>query len=190
MNGWLYCVTNLVFKQNNLYKIKIIPFNKNNVNIEKRILSHYKNLFSNPEICYLSPISHSDIVDNLIINDLFKYRNSFTEMVRVDYDNIILPVLLEKTQLYPINKNKIIEDEEYNRLIKIIEYNIENRINYYKMQNTLNIYMFMHILNKNNNAKLHIIYNKLKNNEKNIILKFEINDPHIHKFLIDFSKII
>ena len=188
MNGWLYCVTNLVFKQNNLYKIKIIPFHTKNTNIKHRILSHYNNIFSNPEICYLSPISHSDIVDNLIINDLFKYRNSFTEMVRVDYDNIILPVLLEKTKLYPINKIKIIEDEEYNRLIKKIEKNI----NYYKMQNTLNIYMFMHILNKYNNAKLHNIYIKLKNNESitKDIQTFDKNDPHIHKFLIDFSKII
>jgi hypothetical protein len=180
--GWIYCITNSIYKKYNLYKIGISSQIGLDQQIRKKLLQRYGTYFIDPEIIFLSKVSFPKKVEKIILENLIDYRNNNTEIITANFTNIINPVLIQIIKKYPYDNPSeayienlkiqesltVIEDEIYNKIIFKLQKNMEKLVklelnNNYTMKEHILSYLYIYINNNlltfNNNIILYSLYN-------------------------------
>ena len=170
--GWIYCITNSIYKNENLYKIGMTSQIALEEEVKTKLLQRYGTSFIDPEILFLQKVSFPKKVEKLILEELINYRNGNTEMITADFINIINPILFKITNIYPYDNPIYIEDDIYNKLVFKLQKNMEKLVknqlnNNYTMnehiKNYITKYFNTNLLNSNNNERLCPIYNRVFN---------------------------
>lgn len=159
--GWIYCITNPIYKNENLYKIGMTSQKGFEDEIKKKLLQRYKTTFIEPELLFLKNVYYPRKVEKEILDILFEHRNKNSEMINADYINIIKPKLNEITIKY-INKNDLMT-------INLNEYLILNN----KLNNKFTI--LINKLLKDNN------YYSIKRHSINLFINNYISSKKLHE---------
>lgn len=91
--GWLYCITTEVYKENNIYKCGYTAKNGFEDEVAKSLCQRYGTAFPNPMIMFLKKVSQPKKAEGKLLEKLLPYREEGKEIITADFEQIIKPNL-------------------------------------------------------------------------------------------------
>jgi hypothetical protein len=159
MSGWIYCITNSLYKMDDIYKLGYTANKKSPELVKQHLVQRYGTYFPDVECIDLFEVKQPVQAEKQLFELLkdYKYNN---EMYKADYENTIKPQLeFIKTQYY-CNNERIITDEEKQKYKTKLAKKINNftkhlvQIQHYMLTN-------MHKMNKYNSQLMSNAHNSL-----------------------------
>jgi hypothetical protein len=102
MTGWIYCITNPLYKMDDTYKLGYTANKESFDLVKKSLIQRYSTYYPNVECIELFEVKRPLQAEKEIFNLLKDYKYS-NELIKADYDMIIKPHLGEIKYLYKIN---------------------------------------------------------------------------------------
>ncbi len=160
MSGWIYCITNSLYKMDDMYKLGYTSNKKTEELVKKHLIQRYGTYFPNVECIDLFEVKQPIQAEKQLFELLKDYKCN-NEIFKGDYEIIIKPQIEVIKNIYSCNNNnRIITEEEKNKyrlkLLKKVNYFILHlsKIQYY-------ITSQLHKFNKHNSQLLSNVYNCL-----------------------------
>ena len=159
MSGWIYCITNSIYKMDDVYKLGYTANKKSPELVKQHLVQRYGTYFPDVECIDLFEVKQPVQAEKQLFALLkdYKYNN---ELYKADYENTIKPQLeFIKTQ-YCCNNERIITDEEKQKYKTKLAKKINNftkhlvQIQHYTLTN-------MHKMNKYNSQLMSNAHNSL-----------------------------
>ncbi len=119
MSGWIYCITNSLYKMDDMYKLGYTA-NKSCYDEVKQCLIHrYNTYFPNVECLDLFEVKQPIQAEKELFGLLKNYKNT-NEIIKADYTLIIKPNLELIKNKYTLNSETILSQKEKNKYKNIL----------------------------------------------------------------------
>lgn len=134
MSGWIYCITNPLYKIDDVYKLGYTANKQTPELIRQHLLQRYGTYFPDVECVDLFEVKQPVQAETHLFELLkdYKYRN---EMYKADYEMTIKPQLEIIRQLYCTDVVRVVSEQEKKKLKTRLTKKIKHFVNHlYKIQ--------------------------------------------------------
>ena len=210
MTGWIYCITNSLYKMDDMYKLGYTANKKTPELVKQHLIQRYGTYFPDVECIDLFEVNQPAQAEKQLFELLKDYKHN-NEIYKADYEITIKPQLNTIKTLYCCNNERIItqqEKEKYKiKLLKKINnfvkylFQIQNYIisNNYKFnkhnlqliintQNSLSLYS--HYFPAQDKKMMNVYKKNLITNMYSYIQQFDYNDLEIISFIEYVIKLV
>lgn len=159
MSGWIYCITNSLYKIDDMYKLGYTSNKQTPELVKQHLIQRYGTYFPDVECIDLFEVKQPIQAEKQLFELLKDYKHN-NEIYKADYEITIKPQLDAIKQQYCCNNKRIITEQEKQKYKIKISKKIDNFVKHlFQIQNYImtNDYKF----NKYNSQLTSNIYNCL-----------------------------
>lgn len=161
MSGWIYCITNSLYKIDNIYKLGYTTNKQTPELVKQHLIQRYGTYFPDVECIDLFEVKQPIQAEKQLFELLkdYKYNN---EIYKADYEITIKPQLEAIKQQYCCNNKRIITEQEKQKYQKKISKKINNFVKHlFQIQNYMMTNLCLNKFNKYNSQIISNMYNCL-----------------------------
>jgi hypothetical protein len=159
MSGWIYCITNSLYKIDDMYKLGYTSNKQTPQLVKQHLIQRYGTYFPDVECIDLFEVKQPIQAEKQLFEFLKDYKHN-NEIYKADYEITIKPQLEAIKKLYCCNNERIITEQEKQKYKTKISKKINNFVKHlFQIQNYImtNISKF----NKHNSQLIGNTYNCL-----------------------------
>lgn len=129
MSGWIYCITNSLYKMDDMYKLGYTANKQTTEQVKQHLIQRYRTYFPDVEVVDLFEVKQPVQAEKQLFDTLKDYKHS-NEIYKADYEMTIKPQLeMIRTQYFPNNERIITEQEKQKYKTKLSK-KINNFVKY------------------------------------------------------------
>jgi hypothetical protein len=152
MSGWIYCITNSLYKLDDTYKLGYTSNKQTPELVKQHLIQRYGTYFPNVECLDLFEVKQPVQAEKQLFELLRDYKYS-NELVKADYEMIIKPQLEHIKKIYFPNNERIITEQEKQKYKNKLAKKINNfHKHLYKVEQ---YFLSTHVFNIHNTLLIH-----------------------------------
>lgn len=144
MTGWIYCITNSLYKMDDMYKLGYTANKQTPELVKQHLIQRYGTYFPDVECIDLFEVNQPIQAEKQLFEWLKDYKHN-NEIYKADYEITIKPQLEAIKQQYCCNNERIISEQEKQKYKTKISKKINNFVKHvFQIQNYIltNLYKF------------------------------------------------
>lgn len=139
MSGWIYCITNSLYKMDDMYKLGYTSNKQSQEIVKQHLIQRYGTYFPDVEIIDLFEVKFPLQAERKLFELLKDYKND-NEIVKADFEMIIKPQLECIQKLFHCNNERLMTEQEKQKYITKFTKKIKNFItHFYQIQNYISL---------------------------------------------------